>query len=225
MDHFLPSLSRVRPFLNLYYFALVYIHMYAIHTVRQHQKKFQILFFFVFIETLYIHAREGVFFLFESSRYDYRWNCNFILTLERKAHKKDNMNKFQFCKPIELDDVVRFMLLPPTKITVTQYSHFFSSKRFKHKSNLSQNDFFFFSFLFSFFFLRVCVYLYTGALFGGLLGGFFLQYGRRRLLTLMSLPFSLSWILTVFAKSVETMFATAFIGGFCCSIVSMVTQV
>lgn len=68
------------------------------------------------------------FFLFESSRYDYRWNCNFILTLERKAHKKDNMNKFQFCKPIELDDVVRFMLLPPTKITVTQYSHFFSRR-------------------------------------------------------------------------------------------------
>jgi facilitated trehalose transporter len=41
----------------------------------------------------------------------------------------------------------------------------------------------------------------------------------------MSLPFSLAWILTVFAKSVETMFLTAFIGGFCCAIVSMVTQV
>lgn len=138
------------------------------------------------------------------------------------------MNKFQFCKPIELDDVVRFMLLPPTKITVTQYSHiFFCSQRFKHKSNLSQNDNFIFSILLIFVlvFLCVCVYLYTGALFGGLLGGFLLQYGRRRLLTLMSLPFSLSWILTVFAKSVETMFATAFIGGFCCSIVSMVTQV
>lgn len=56
-------------------------------------------------------------------------------------------------------------------------------------------------------------------------GGVAMQYGRRRLLTIMSLPFSLSWILTVFAKSVETMFATAFLGGFCCSIVSMVTQV
>lgn len=52
-----------------------------------------------------------------------------------------------------------------------------------------------------------------------------MQYGRRRLLTLMSLPFSISWILTVFAKSVEMMFATAFLGGFCCSIVTMVTQV
>lgn len=56
-------------------------------------------------------------------------------------------------------------------------------------------------------------------------GGLAMQYGRRRLLTLMSLPFSLSWILTVFANSVETMFATAFLGGFCCSIVTMVTQV
>ncbi|KAG4072294.1 hypothetical protein HA402_004226 [Bradysia odoriphaga] len=64
-----------------------------------------------------------------------------------------------------------------------------------------------------------------GALFGGMFGGVAMQYGRRRLLTIMSLPFSLSWILTVFAKSVETMFATAFLGGFCCAIVSMVTQV
>lgn len=52
-----------------------------------------------------------------------------------------------------------------------------------------------------------------------------MQYGRKKVLALMSLPFSLSWILTVFAKSVETMFMTAFIGGFCCAIVSMVTQV
>lgn len=87
-----------------------------------------------------------------------------------------------------------------------------------------------------------------GALFGGLFGGTWIefafqnyqnsifyfilcyaglamQYGRKKVLALMSLPFSLSWILTVFAKSVETMFMTAFIGGFCCAIVSMVTQV
>ncbi|XP_055593568.1 facilitated trehalose transporter Tret1-like [Uranotaenia lowii] len=64
-----------------------------------------------------------------------------------------------------------------------------------------------------------------GALFGGMFGGVAMQYGRKRVLALMSLPFSLSWILTVFAKSVETMFFTAFVGGFCCAIVSTVTQV
>lgn len=64
-----------------------------------------------------------------------------------------------------------------------------------------------------------------GALFGALIGGFFLRYGRRRLLTIMSAPFSLSWILTVFAGSVRTIFITAFLGGLCCSVVSMVTQV
>lgn len=160
---FLPSLSRVRPFLNLYYFALVCIHMYAIHTVRQHQKKFQILFFSSSLKLCTYTRVRACFFLFESSRYDYRWNCNFILMLERKAHKKDNMNKFQFCKPIELDDVVRFMLLPPTKITVTQYSYFFCSQRFKHKSNLSQNDNFIFSFLLIFVlvFLFACVCLFV----------------------------------------------------------------
>lgn len=56
-------------------------------------------------------------------------------------------------------------------------------------------------------------------------GGLAMQHGRKRVLALMSIPFSLSWILTVFAKSVKTMFATAFLGGFCCAIVSMVTQV
>lgn len=64
-----------------------------------------------------------------------------------------------------------------------------------------------------------------GALFGGMFGGLAMQHGRKRVLALMSIPFSLSWILTVFAKSVKTMFATAFLGGFCCAIVSMVTQV
>uniref|UniRef100_A0A182QFL9 Major facilitator superfamily (MFS) profile domain-containing protein n=1 Tax=Anopheles farauti TaxID=69004 RepID=A0A182QFL9_9DIPT len=64
-----------------------------------------------------------------------------------------------------------------------------------------------------------------GALFGGMFGGLAMQYGRKRVLTLMSLPFSISWILTMFAKSVETMFFTAFVGGFCCAIVSSVAQV
>lgn len=164
MDHFLPSLSRVRPFFKSLLFCTgTYITLYCIHTIRQHQKKFQILFFSSSLRLCAYTRVRACFFLFESSRYDYRWNCNFILTLERKEHKKDNMNKFQFCKPIELDDVVRFMLLLPTKITVTQYSHifFFCSQRFKHKSNLSRNDNFIFSFLLIFVlvFLFVCVFI------------------------------------------------------------------
>lgn len=64
-----------------------------------------------------------------------------------------------------------------------------------------------------------------GALFGGMFGGLAMQFGRKRVLALMSLPFSFFWVLTVFAQSVETMFLTAFFAGFCVSIISMVTQV
>lgn len=64
-----------------------------------------------------------------------------------------------------------------------------------------------------------------GALFGGMFGGLAMQFGRKRVLALMSLPFSFFWLLTVFAQSVETMFLTAFFAGFCVSIISMVTQV
>lgn len=67
--------------------------------------------------------------------------------------------------------------------------------------------------------------LIIGALFGGVMGGVAMRHGRRKVLLVMSLPFSLSWILTVFATSVEMMFFTSFMGGFCCSIVSMVSQV
>lgn len=56
-------------------------------------------------------------------------------------------------------------------------------------------------------------------------GGLAMQHGRKRVLAVISLPFSLSWVLTVFAKSVETLFITAFIGGFCCAIVNLCTQV
>lgn len=64
-----------------------------------------------------------------------------------------------------------------------------------------------------------------GALFGGMFGGLAMQFGRKRVLAVMSLPFSMFWVLTVFAQSVETMFLTAFFAGFCVSIISMVTQV
>lgn len=64
-----------------------------------------------------------------------------------------------------------------------------------------------------------------GALFGGMFGGLAMQFGRKRVLTIMSLPFSMFWLFTVFAKSVQTMFITAFFAGFCVSIIAMVTQV
>jgi MFS family permease len=64
-----------------------------------------------------------------------------------------------------------------------------------------------------------------GALFGGALAGVALRCGRRRVLLVCAVPFSASWLLTVFATSVEMMFATAFAGGFCCALVLLVTQV
>ncbi|KAL5281186.1 hypothetical protein ACFFRR_004917 [Megaselia abdita] len=64
-----------------------------------------------------------------------------------------------------------------------------------------------------------------GALFGGIFGGAVMQFGRRKILRLISLPYSLAWIVTIFAESVITLFITAFVAGFCCSVVSMITQV
>ncbi|XP_049814663.1 facilitated trehalose transporter Tret1-2 homolog [Schistocerca nitens] len=64
-----------------------------------------------------------------------------------------------------------------------------------------------------------------GALCGGLLGGLAMRFGRRRLLLATALPLSACWVATVFATSVEMMFATAFFGGFCYAIVLVVTQV
>nr|CAD7196679.1 unnamed protein product [Timema douglasi] len=64
-----------------------------------------------------------------------------------------------------------------------------------------------------------------GAFFGGMLGGMAMRFGRKKVLLVTALPFSASWLVTVFASSVEMMFATAFVGGFCCAIVLLVTQV
>ncbi|XP_075214931.1 facilitated trehalose transporter Tret1-like isoform X2 [Lycorma delicatula] len=64
-----------------------------------------------------------------------------------------------------------------------------------------------------------------GALFGGMFGGLAMKFGRKKVLVFTSIPFSASWIVTVFANSVEMMFATGFIGGFCCAIVLLVSQV
>ncbi|CAH2058418.1 unnamed protein product, partial [Iphiclides podalirius] len=66
---------------------------------------------------------------------------------------------------------------------------------------------------------------FLGALFGGMAGGAAMRHGRRRVLSLAAAPCSLSWLLTVVATSVRMMCVTAFLGGFCCSILTMLSQV
>lgn len=64
-----------------------------------------------------------------------------------------------------------------------------------------------------------------GALFGAIFGGLAMKFGRKKVLVITSIPFSASWLVTVFANSVELMFFTGFVGGFCCAIVLLVSQV
>ena len=64
-----------------------------------------------------------------------------------------------------------------------------------------------------------------GALLGGLLSSVVLRCGRRSSLLAVSLPFSASWMLTVFATNVEMMLCTAFMAGLCSAIVMVVSQV
>jgi len=64
-----------------------------------------------------------------------------------------------------------------------------------------------------------------GALLGGLLSSVVLRNGRRNCLLAISIPFSLSWWLTVFATNVEMIYCTAFLGGICGAIVMLVSQV
>ncbi|CAG7785183.1 unnamed protein product, partial [Allacma fusca] len=64
-----------------------------------------------------------------------------------------------------------------------------------------------------------------GAMFGCLFGGVMLQLGRKMSLLIVALPFSGSWLLTVFAHRIELMYSTSFIGGFCSAITLLATQV
>ena len=64
-----------------------------------------------------------------------------------------------------------------------------------------------------------------GALLGGLLSSVVLRHGRRNCLLLISIPFSLSWWLTVFATTVEMIYCTAFLAGLCSAVVMLVSQV
>jgi len=64
-----------------------------------------------------------------------------------------------------------------------------------------------------------------GALLGGLLSSVVLRHGRRNCLIVISIPFSLSWWLTVFATTVEMIYLTAFLAGLCSAVVMLVSQV
>lgn len=63
-----------------------------------------------------------------------------------------------------------------------------------------------------------------GALFGSIFGGIAMKFGRRNVLRAATLPFSASWIITVFAINVQMIYVTSFVAGFCCAIILMVSQ-
>ncbi|KAF2363219.1 Major facilitator sugar transporter-like [Trinorchestia longiramus] len=64
-----------------------------------------------------------------------------------------------------------------------------------------------------------------GAFFGGIPGGLAMKFGRQKILLIVSFPFCLSWMLTVFASSVYMVYASAFLSGVCSAIISLVTPV
>ncbi|XP_018015398.1 facilitated trehalose transporter Tret1-like isoform X2 [Hyalella azteca] len=64
-----------------------------------------------------------------------------------------------------------------------------------------------------------------GAFFGGVPGGLAMKFGRQKILLIVSLPFCLSWMLTVFANNVYMVYASAFLCGVCSAIISLVTPV
>ena len=64
-----------------------------------------------------------------------------------------------------------------------------------------------------------------GALLGGPFGGVAMKFGRKRTLLSITIPFSLFWLLTVFASCVAMIYTTAFVCGFCSAVVLLVTHV
>lgn len=64
-----------------------------------------------------------------------------------------------------------------------------------------------------------------GAWFGAMIGDWVMRRGRRLALRVTSLPLAVVWILTGIAPCVELVYVTSFIGGLCCSVITMVAQV
>ena len=64
-----------------------------------------------------------------------------------------------------------------------------------------------------------------GAFFGSLPAGMSIRYGRKRVLCAVAVPFTLSWMLTVFATNVYMLYAASLLGGVCTAIIAVVTPV
>lgn len=64
-----------------------------------------------------------------------------------------------------------------------------------------------------------------GAWFGAMIGDWIMRRGRRLALRATSLPLAAAWVVTGVAPCVELVYVTSFIGGLCCSVITMVAQV
>lgn len=64
-----------------------------------------------------------------------------------------------------------------------------------------------------------------GAWVGAMMGDWVMRKGRRTALRMTSLPLAAAWVLTGVAPCLELVYATSFVGGLCCSVISMVAQV
>ncbi|XP_076659270.1 facilitated trehalose transporter Tret1-2 homolog isoform X1 [Halictus rubicundus] len=64
-----------------------------------------------------------------------------------------------------------------------------------------------------------------GAWFGAMIGDWIMRRGRRLALRVTSMPLAAVWVFTGVAPCVEVVYVTSFIGGLCCSVITMVAQV
>ena len=64
-----------------------------------------------------------------------------------------------------------------------------------------------------------------GAFFGSLPAGMSIRWGRKRVLTVVAVPFAISWVLTVVANNVYMLYVAALAGGVCSAVIAVVTPV
>ncbi|KAM3958026.1 facilitated trehalose transporter Tret1 [Aphomia sociella] len=64
-----------------------------------------------------------------------------------------------------------------------------------------------------------------GALVGGILGGLAMRLGRRRILLVAALPYTVAWLATSLSTSVNMLAATSFCAGMLVCCITMITQV